>query len=70
MSIIGLGLFNLLGPKRLGRFRDRAAAALAMVGITLMIAIGSAPQIEWSRIEFGHLDHGLGRNGSRSSRSS
>ncbi len=55
IAIIALGFFNLLGPKHSAGFA--IAAAIGMVGITLMLVIGALPQIEWTQLEFGHLSH-------------
>ncbi len=58
VSIIALGLFNLLGPKHSAGFA--IAAAVGMIAITLLIVIGAMPQVDWSNIEFGHLNHSFG----------
>ncbi|MCY2953026.1 MAG: universal stress protein [Planctomycetota bacterium] len=49
MVAIGLiGLFNLMGPKHTGRFA--LAAAIGMVGITLLITFGSLSQVDWKHL--------------------
>jgi amino acid transporter len=58
LSIIGVGFFNLLGPKHSAGFA--IAAALGMIAITLLIVGGALPQIDWNTIEFGHLRHDFG----------
>jgi amino acid transporter len=47
IAIAVIGLFNLMGPKHTGGFA--IAAALGMVGITLLIALGAVPQVQWEK---------------------
>jgi amino acid transporter len=55
VSIIGIGAFNLMGPKHTARFA--IFAALGMVLITLLIVIFAIPTIiiHWSDIRWGSL---------------
>ncbi|HEV8605148.1 MAG TPA: APC family permease [Tepidisphaeraceae bacterium] len=57
IAIAAIGLFNLMGPKHTGGFA--IAAAIGMVGITLLITFGALPQINWSTLpqRIGHLNH-------------
>jgi amino acid transporter len=48
VSIIAIGVFNLLGPKHTGGFA--IAAAVGMVFITLLIAGFALPQVEWTTL--------------------
>lgn len=45
VAIVVIGIFNLLGPKHTGAFA--IAAAASMVGITLLLAFGALPQVNW-----------------------
>jgi amino acid transporter len=45
VSILGIGMFNMLGPKHTGAFAFMAAAG--MVFITLLISAFALPQIPW-----------------------
>jgi amino acid transporter len=58
ISIVVIGLFNLMGPRHSAGFA--IAAAVGMIAITLLIVGGALPQIEWSNVEFGHLNHSFG----------
>ena len=51
VSIIGIGAFNLLGPKHSAKWA--MFTAMAMVGLTVMIVVVTLPQIEWSNIRWG-----------------
>jgi amino acid transporter len=53
IAIVLIGLFNLMGPKHTGAFA--IAAAGAMVGITLLIAFGALPKVDWK-----NLSHHIG----------
>jgi amino acid transporter len=59
VSILGIGMFNMLGPKHTGAFAFIAAAG--MVFITLLISAFALPQIPWrslpSRIAPLDLSH-------------
>src|SRR5688572_18679881 len=48
VSIVLIGVFNLLGPKHTGGFA--IAAAVGMIFITLLITAFALPQIQWSQI--------------------
>ncbi len=48
VAIAAIGAFNLMGPKHTGGFA--LAAALGMVFITLLIAFGALPQINWHEL--------------------
>ncbi|MGN6625415.1 MAG: APC family permease [Tepidisphaeraceae bacterium] len=43
-----IGLFNLMGPKHTGGFA--IAAAVGMMVITLLITVGSLPQVHWAQL--------------------
>jgi amino acid transporter len=63
ISILLLGLVNLLGPKHSGGFA--IAAAIGMVAITLIVLGGAffhGHQINWHELphRVGHLNHGAG----------
>lgn len=58
VAIIALGLFNLFGPKHSSIFA--IAAALGMVLITMLIVFGSIPNMDWSQLDIGHLNHDFG----------
>jgi amino acid transporter len=49
IAIVAIGSFNLMGPKHTGGFA--IAAALAMVGITLLISLDALPQIHWAQLK-------------------
>src|SRR5207237_5922469 len=57
IAIAGIGLFNLMGPKHTGSFA--IAAAIGMVGITLLITLGALPKVDWHTLpqRIGHLNH-------------
>jgi hypothetical protein len=48
VAIIIIGVMNLLGPKHTGGFA--IAAAVSMVGITLLIAFGALPKVDWRHL--------------------
>jgi len=60
IAIGAIGLFNLMGPKHTGGFA--IAAAIGMVGITLLITFGALPQVNWHTLpqHIGHLNHSPG----------
>jgi len=53
IAILGIGAFNLLGPKHTSRFAS--LAGIGMVAITLLIVVCALPQIQWSQIDWGTL---------------
>jgi amino acid transporter/nucleotide-binding universal stress UspA family protein len=55
ISIIGLGAFNLLGPKHSAAFALFAAAG--MIVITLIIVVFAVPKVHWGQVDLGHLNH-------------
>jgi amino acid transporter len=57
VSLIVIGLFNLMGPKHTGGFA--LAAAVGMVFITLLITAFAIPQVPWAHLpeRIGHLGH-------------
>jgi amino acid transporter len=57
IAIGAIGLFNLMGPKHTGGFA--IAAAIGMVGITLLITFGALPQVDWHTLpqHIGHINH-------------
>jgi amino acid transporter len=57
VAILVIGAFNLLGPKHTGGFA--IAAAVGMMGITLLITFGALPKVSWSELprRIGHLNH-------------
>jgi amino acid transporter/nucleotide-binding universal stress UspA family protein len=56
LSIVGVGVINLLGPRHSAKLA--VVVAGAMVFITLLVVGFALPQIEWSKLEFGRLtDH-------------
>src|SRR5881394_4426559 len=48
VSILLIGLFNLMGPKHTGAFA--IAAAVGMIFITLLITAFALPQVDWSKV--------------------
>jgi amino acid transporter len=58
VSIIAIGLFNLMGPKHTGAFA--LAAAVGMVLITVLISAFAIPQVSWRQLPhyLGHVHHG------------
>jgi amino acid transporter len=61
VAIVGIGMFNLMGPKHTGGFA--IAAAVGMVLITLLITFGALPQIDWYELpnRIGHIGHEPGQ---------
>ena len=55
VAIIGIGAFNLLGPKHTAAYA--IFAAVGMVGITLLISAFALPQIDWRNIQWGRFWH-------------
>src|SRR5204862_1919287 len=55
ISILGIGAFNLMGPKHSAGFALFAAAG--MVAITLMVVAFALPQINWRDLKLGRLNH-------------
>src|SRR5687768_16895903 len=58
VSILLIGVFNLLGPKHTGGFA--IAAAVGMIFITLLIAAFALPQVEWATLpsKIGRVNEG------------
>ena len=58
VSIIAIGLFNLMGPKHTGGFA--IAAAVGMILITILISAFAIPQVSWRQLPhyLGHVHHG------------
>jgi amino acid transporter len=50
VSILVLGLFNLLGPKHTAAYA--VFAAIGMSAITLLLTIAAIPQMKWSNIDW------------------
>lgn len=46
VAILAIGAFNLMGPKHTGVFA--LVAAIGMIVITLTIAVGAVPRIDWN----------------------
>lgn len=59
VAICVLGAVNLLGPKHSSRYA--IFAALGMIFITLLIILFAIPQINWSTLDLGSLNHGPGQ---------
>ena len=57
IAIIGIGAFNLLGPKHSSGFALFAAGG--MIAVTLLVVVFALPQIPWSKVpeRIGHLNH-------------
>ncbi len=55
VAILALGAFNLLGPRHSAGFAT--VAAIAMVGITLLLVMFALPQIKWSQMDWGTWHH-------------
>jgi amino acid transporter/nucleotide-binding universal stress UspA family protein len=55
VAIIGLGAFNLLGPKHSAAFALFAAAG--MIIITLIIVVFAVPKVHWAQVDLGGLNH-------------
>lgn len=53
VAILGIGAFNLLGPKHTAGFALFAAAG--MVLITLLIVVFALPQVRWGELQWGRL---------------
>jgi amino acid transporter len=60
VAILGIGCFNLMGPKHTGGFA--IAAAVGMIAITLLITFSALPQVKWSEMphRIGSLRHSPG----------
>src|SRR5687767_1246884 len=60
VAILGIGLFNLMGPKHTGGFA--IAAAVGMIAITLLITCSALPQVSWSELphRIGSIRHSPG----------
>src|SRR5688572_10865856 len=58
VSILLIGVFNLLGPKHTGGFA--IAAAVGMIFITLLIAAFALPQVDWATLpsKIGRVNEG------------
>jgi amino acid transporter/nucleotide-binding universal stress UspA family protein len=54
-AILGLGAFNLLGPKHSAAFALFAAAG--MIIITLIIVIFAVPKVDWAHVHLGTIHH-------------
>jgi amino acid transporter len=61
VAILVIGCFNLMGPKHTGGFA--LAAAVGMVGITLLITFSALPQVNWAEMprRIGGLRHSPGQ---------
>jgi amino acid transporter/nucleotide-binding universal stress UspA family protein len=56
ICVIGLlGAFNLMGPKHTAVFA--IFAAVGMIAITLLIVVFALPQVNWSEVDWGRLNH-------------
>jgi len=55
ISIVFIGLMNLLGPKHTSGFA--VVAALGMIGVTAFVAVCALPQLRWGELNIGHLNH-------------
>lgn len=55
LSICVIGAVNLLGPKHSSMLA--AVAAVAMVGLTLLIALVTLPRLDWHAIEWGRASN-------------
>jgi amino acid transporter len=55
VAILALGAFNLLGPRHSAGFAT--VAAIAMVGITLLLVLFALPQIKWHELDWGTWRH-------------
>ncbi|MGH7177289.1 MAG: APC family permease, partial [Tepidisphaeraceae bacterium] len=54
VAIVGIGAFNLFGPKHTAAYAVFAAAG--MVAITLIVVLCALPQIDYRNLKFGTLD--------------
>lgn len=50
ITLLALGLFNLLGPKHTAAYA--VFAAVGMMAITLLVSVAAIPQIRWSEIDW------------------
>ena len=50
-----LGAFNLMGPKHTAVFA--IFAAVGMIAITLLIVVFALPQVNWSQVDWGRVNH-------------
>ena len=55
VSILLIGVFNLMGPKHTAGFA--IFAAVGMIAITLLIVAFAIPQINWGTLDWGRLWH-------------
>jgi amino acid transporter len=55
VSLVVIGAFNQMGPKHTSGFA--LIAAVAMIGITLLVVCFAIPQIHWSQIHLGRVNH-------------
>jgi amino acid transporter len=55
VAIVIIGGLNLLGPKHVAGLA--IAAAAGMIAITLLLVCFALPQINWSTLDLGHLNH-------------
>lgn len=53
VAILGLGAFNLMGPKHTAGFA--IFAAIGMILITLLIVVFALPQIDWGNLQWGRF---------------
>lgn len=58
VSILLIGLFNLMGPRHTAGYA--IFAAIGMTLITLLIIVFSLPQIDWSNVQWGRFTHPVG----------
>jgi amino acid transporter/nucleotide-binding universal stress UspA family protein len=56
LSILAIGVFNLMGPKHTAGFALFAAAG--MILITVLVVGFSLPRIDWANLDLGSLNHG------------
>ncbi len=55
VAILGVGAFNLLGPKHSAKFAT--TAAVAMVIVTLVVVAFAFANLDWGSIRWGRLEH-------------
>jgi amino acid transporter len=55
LAILAIGAMNLLGPKHTAG--PAIAAAIGMVGITLLIVVFAVPKLDWQQVHLGSLNH-------------